>query len=165
MVPEKTCRVCKAAKPTSDFYRQSNNLDGLRHECKSCINAAFKIRRANNLESYRARSRRWYYANTELAKDQRRTHELAHPEQQKELVKRRVRDPEKMKVRTMVRAAIRRGELKRPSHCERCNRPAREAHHEDYSKPLDVIWLCFRCHGLVHRKGPGIVLTENGEMK
>ncbi len=51
--------------------------------------------------------------------------------------------------------AIRRGELVRPSACEKCQEPARPeigqrgritAHHEDYTKPLEVIWLCHECH-------------------
>lgn len=36
--------------------------------------------------------------------------------------------------------------------CEKCAEPKAHAHHEDYSKPLDVRWLCRKCHGLEHRK-------------
>ena len=51
-----------------------------------------------------------------------------------------------------VRAAVRRGELIRPKFCEDCDgAPARiEAHHEDYSKPLEVDWLCRLCHQKRH---------------
>ena len=47
--------------------------------------------------------------------------------------------------------AIRDGSLIRQP-CERCGHPKTDGHHEDYSKPLDVIWLCRRCHLQHHRK-------------
>jgi hypothetical protein len=43
--------------------------------------------------------------------------------------------------------AIRRGELIRQTHCEKCGSTTRvDAHHEDYEKPLEVMWLCRRHH-------------------
>lgn len=59
--------------------------------------------------------------------------------------------PEKNAVRTRVWDAIRRGFLVRPETCSRCGvaDPKINAHHEDYSKPLDVQWLCYRCHAAV----------------
>lgn len=54
-----------------------------------------------------------------------------------------------------VKSAIAIGELKRPEKCERCNTPPRRgkdgrsclhAHHEDYTKPLSVEWICAKCH-------------------
>jgi hypothetical protein len=30
--------------------------------------------------------------------------------------------------------------------CELCNSPNSEMHHEDYSKPKEVVWLCRPCH-------------------
>jgi hypothetical protein len=55
----------------------------------------------------------------------------------------------------MVRTAVKNGALVRPDGCSRCGRvpgPASDgrsqihAHHEDYSRPLDVVWLCAACH-------------------
>lgn len=57
-----------------------------------------------------------------------------------------------------VRVAIERGHLVRPAACEKCRRVpplAKDgrsnihAHHADYSKPLDVEWLCAKCHRAV----------------
>lgn len=44
--------------------------------------------------------------------------------------------------------AIRKGTLVRPDTCEECDRSglAIEAAHRDYAEPLDVRWLCRRCH-------------------
>ncbi len=47
--------------------------------------------------------------------------------------------------------AVRRGDVKRPSLCEKCNQPPTgekglHGHHDDYTKPLDVVWLCAKCH-------------------
>lgn len=54
-----------------------------------------------------------------------------------------------------VRKAIRNGELTRPSQCEACGKTARiEAAHEDYSRPLDVRWLCHSCHVRWDNKEP-----------
>jgi hypothetical protein len=39
-----------------------------------------------------------------------------------------------------------------PQPCERCGREDTHGHHEDYSKPLDVNWLCPPCHGERHRE-------------
>jgi hypothetical protein len=58
------------------------------------------------------------------------------------------------KAQKQVRLAIQRGELVRPSFCSQCGTTefAIEAHHEDYSRQLDVVWLCTLCHGARHSK-------------
>ena len=51
-----------------------------------------------------------------------------------------------------VKQAIKNGELTRPVRCQECGSKANriEGHHEDYGKPLEVIWLCTRCHSYRH---------------
>ncbi len=44
------------------------------------------------------------------------------------------------------------GYLFKPDKCECCNIPTQKilAHHHNYNKPLEVIWLCKSCHLKVH---------------
>ena len=63
------------------------------------------------------------------------------------------RYPEKIKARTLVCCALKTGFLIRPNICSKCQKESRiEAHHPDYSKPLEVMWLCKKCHMAEHRK-------------
>lgn len=50
--------------------------------------------------------------------------------------------------RTRAQHALDRGEIQR-APCS-CGNPDPEMHHEDYSKPLEVTWLCRPCHLLEH---------------
>jgi hypothetical protein len=59
-------------------------------------------------------------------------------------------NPEKKKAHNAVNNALRYGKIHRHPCCI-CGSKA-EAHHEDYSKPLDVIWLCPKHHGEHHAK-------------
>lgn len=60
---------------------------------------------------------------------------------------------EKRAAQFQARQAIRKGELERRP-CEAvlyyratvCGRTPTHAHHEDYTRPLDVVWLCASCH-------------------
>jgi len=55
------------------------------------------------------------------------------------------RYPERVKAREICYEAIRTGKLKKEP-CELCGEENVQAHHEDYSKPLEVRWLCPDCH-------------------
>lgn len=57
--------------------------------------------------------------------------------------------PERIKARNMARSHIKipKGQL-----CEECNKNlAKERHHEDYSKPLEVILVCGKCHNKLYK--------------
>jgi ribosomal protein S27AE len=64
---------------------------------------------------------------------------------------RKYRDKNELKCRARyeVRKALRNGKLKKQP-CAVCGNPIAEAHHDNYSKPLDVRWLCKDCHDDVH---------------
>ncbi len=57
------------------------------------------------------------------------------------------------KSHSIVHYAIKKGLLVRPDNCSECGSAAKkiEGHHENYHKPLEVIWLCKVCHRNKHR--------------
>jgi len=55
----------------------------------------------------------------------------------------------KAKAQRKVGTEIEAGRLVR-GNCEQCSKPNAQAHHEDYSKPLEIIWLCRSCHTFKH---------------
>jgi hypothetical protein len=57
--------------------------------------------------------------------------------------------PEKESARQIVLMAKRKGILKKEP-CKKCGAIKVQAHHSDYSKPLDVTWLCVPCHREEH---------------
>ena len=56
----------------------------------------------------------------------------------------------KIAARSKLRDAVKRGKIIRMP-CEVCGEARSHGHHEDYSKPLEVRWLCSKCHGKEHR--------------
>lgn len=54
--------------------------------------------------------------------------------------------PDKAAAQAVVFRALRAGRLVRPATCSRCPNEGPHAHHEDYAKPLVVVWLCVTCH-------------------
>ena len=55
------------------------------------------------------------------------------------------------KARCAVSNAVRDGKLVRPTICPQCDDECMvEAHHPDYTKPLEVEWLCAPCHQAEH---------------
>lgn len=57
--------------------------------------------------------------------------------------------------RWQVSRAIASGSLKKNS-CNKCGEEKAQAHHHDYYKPLDVVWLCYSCHRKEHSKSHGV---------
>lgn len=56
---------------------------------------------------------------------------------------------EKHLAQCKARYALRSGKLV-PQPCADCGKPSACKHHEDYSKPLEVTWLCDVCHRVRH---------------
>jgi hypothetical protein len=139
----KECFKCKKEKPLSDFYKHPQMKDGRVNKCKECNKADVRKNRADNIDYYRA---------YDCKRGSRQTDEYR---------KRYNRDnPIKYGARTMVSNAVRDGRLSKPHICSAvgCESTGRlHGHHEDYSKPLEVRWLCPPCHFAWHGKhGEGL---------
>jgi ribosomal protein S27AE len=72
--------------------------------------------------------------------------------------------PEKTNAREKLKAAVQKGEIKKPKICSHCggsfSTRYMQAHHVDYSKPLEVIWLCGNCHKFKHGRIVDMSLIE-----
>lgn len=132
---ERLCRYCKIEKPESSFNVMRTKLKVyLKWQCKDCANAHTRAyNRRNNGLGYRKLYKKWkaahkHYASLYLKKF-----------------------PDRMRAYGRVRYAIKTGKLKKLP-CEVCGSPDTEGHHDDYSKPLDVRWLCPFHHKEYHIK-------------
>ncbi len=117
----KRCKKCDKLVEMEGFYRSGRNKDGREGACKDC--------------------RAKYDRDRKDAPDRKKM----KYESTKRL---RENCPEKHRAHQIVRRAIRSGKLvKKPCSCG-----SKEvmAHHEDYSKPLEVIWMCRKCHTDLH---------------
>jgi hypothetical protein len=168
----KTCIKCNEVKELDLFprYRNREKEWAYTNVCKACTKIHYKDKhykehKAEYLErskkqkeadheGYKAYLRNYYNEN----KEELRTKSNEYNKKNRDKANERSRNYRntlagniKEKARKKVQSAIRKGELVRPSICEDCRAEIFvEAHHDDYSKPLDVKWLCKECHWKRH---------------
>ena len=131
----KVCIVCERGLPISEFHKQKSSRDGLRGKCKECTKAYCKEYHHRNREHHRINCKQYYLDHKQECKDRVQEYREKHPE--------------KRAAHALVTQAMRKGILiKQP--CEVCGELKVEAHHDDYSKPLDVRWLCGVHHKEAH---------------
>lgn len=134
----KKCFKCHSLKPLSEFYKHPKMADGHLGKCKECTKKDVKQHRFEN-DSVREYDRK---------RGSRRSYEKT-----KEY---RENNPKKYAAHVAVGNAVRDGKLIKASCCEDCGSNfALNAHHDNYNFPLEVRWLCSRCHHKWH--------VENGE--
>lgn len=151
---QKPCLGCGEIKLLSEFHIQKTGVGGRTSRCIVCENArVLSNRNANKLHA-NAQGREWYMRNKE-----KRTLSIKkyHQTQNGKSMRRassakfRRNNPEKVFAHDAVRKAIQRGIIQKPNTCTQCGiKKNLQAHHDYYSKPLDVIWLCVPCHVQLH---------------
>ena len=131
---EITCRTCEEMKPISGFYVSN------RTRCKDCVKARVKHRARTNpaVQEY----------------DRRRAKTPERRAKAREVTRRwRAENPLRNKAHTAVAHALRNGTLAKEP-CLFCGEAEVHAHHRDYERPLDVTWLCPKCHHRLHAAFP-----------
>lgn len=132
----KRCSGCGRELPLSEFNKKRSNPDGLQERCRDCFSRYNRAR---------------YAADRESVKERVKRHREENPGSELETrIRACEKNPSKYNSHKAVEAAIRAGVVSRPDVCSGCGCTSSEhrieAHHHDYSKPLDVIWLCTPCH-------------------
>lgn len=148
----KLCTYCNTEKDRSAFHVRRKSADGLALICKDCkriAEAAYR-RTPTGQAAKRAQYEREKASGRSL--ERRRAWQATgrHLEGlRRTSATHRQRHPEKVTARSALNHAIRDGRLSRQP-CEVCGGAA-QAHHHDYSKPLEVRWLCRAHHAEEHR--------------
>jgi hypothetical protein len=114
----KTCTKCGVEKPFGQFTRDKRGKNGLRSRCRTCDSA---------------RAAEWQAAN----RDRHNANTAAYVQRH------RLKDNAKC----AVYQAKKRGQLEQQP-CEVCGSENSQAHHDDYTRRLDVRWLCPTHHAL-----------------
>lgn len=120
----KYCKLCDSTKPHSEFYKDCHNRDGFMNKCKDC---------------YRVIARNKVISDVTRMKSRQRT------------ALQQV-DPKKKSANKKLQQKVRSGKIQKWPACAvpECEFDKVEAHHPDYDRPFDVIWLCRSHHRLAH---------------
>jgi hypothetical protein len=137
------CQTCSAEKPVADFNRPAVKPFGRARVCAAC-------------------AKEWRRTPAELAR--KAGYYAKYPKRVRASIEAyRARHVEELRIvahaGVILREALKRGQITKPVMCEACGAGDRriEAAHHDYSRPLDVRWLCKPCHGRWDRAEPKIM--------
>jgi hypothetical protein len=148
----KVCSICSEMLPLSQFYTQASAPLGVSPACKACLAVTKRKHYEANKEKYAARQKEYNRKNRESINAASRSYRAKNKQKKKEA---RKRYDAKYPLRPLAQGALFRavssGCLHRPEECSECGMECvPQGHHNDYSKPLDVIWLCPQCHANYH---------------
>jgi hypothetical protein len=156
----KQCFKCGEIKPLDEFYRHPQMADGHLGKCKTCARADAVENRTKNLNYYAA----YEHSLGRILRRRKRVQGYTRAASKDGSATRwRQQNPRKAAAHNAINHAIGRGAIERQP-CEVCGNPKTHAHHPDYSKPLDVMWLCARHHADRHiheRHGVPFPLPES----
>ena len=141
----KRCSKCGEDKDLDEFHRNRTKKDGRQTFCKVCSIAHHKEYVSDPTVKETVRQYYWEWTRTPRGREAQRKNKERYTE----------RYPEKIHARNILHGAILACKITRPAACSECNKPCEpNGHHSDYTKPLEVIWLCRECHTELHNNDP-----------
>ena len=155
----KQCFKCGILQPLSCFYKHNLMADGHLNKCKTCTKKDVKQNREKNIDYYKEydKQRDQFPSRIKQKLDYRNT------EKGKIAVKKSNENwNENNKIKRAVHVVfgnyIRNNNHLKPLSCENCNQEKRlNAHHDSYREPLNVRWLCSKCHIKWHNENEPII--------
>ena len=152
MSDAKVCSKCLISKDRSEFSVRKASYDGLAPGCKKCMSDYDKMRGQTENRKQWCRDREKTPASKERRKNWLKT-EAGKKYALRQTRTCRAKYPEKNLARKRLLNAILSRKITRPETCSYCKIDCiPHGHHHDYSKPLDVVWLCRKCHNELHAK-------------
>ena len=148
----KICFKCGIPKELDEFYKHPQMADGHLNKCIECTKSDVHRHRDANLGAIQTydRERGKLPHRLKANRDRQRVNPAPHYQA---LARYNQKHPERKAATVTVNNAVRDGRLKKQP-CEVCGAVKVEAHHDDYTKPLEVRWLCNKHHKIadVERK-------------
>jgi hypothetical protein len=146
------CKKCNEERGL-EFYSKDST-------CKECRKSLVRANRAKKIDYYSAYDKKRYAEDPRVRERHRRYQQTDAGK--KSVAKSKndfiAKNPVKRACHLILGSAVKSGKVLKPKSCECCGKSGRlHGHHDDYSLPLSVRWLCPLCHTAWHK--------ENGQGK
>ena len=139
------CVRCETEKG-DEFYANDRT-------CKECRKALIRRNRAQNIDHYREYDhKRNMLPHRVKAREKYQKTDAGKASMRRSKDRWQKANADKRAAHVILGNAVRDGRIEKPESCSECG--ATECrihgHHEDYALPLEVKWVCQRCHNSIH---------------
>lgn len=148
----KVCTGCKIEKDVRYFYTQKKGKYGRTGECKECRKARDKLYKKKNPEKIAIKDKIYSQKLKALYAESHSQRSLIRlPERSIIGFERYAEKKMQLLAGCLLNYAVKIKMINKPKTCSLCHREAEiQGHHTDYSKPLQVVWVCIPCHAKFH---------------
>lgn len=183
----KKCSRCQNEKDISQFWKRSDRKAGYHGVCKDCMNSDRPKRNKKNASKLKTQRRECYLRYREKRIEEVKKYYSSLSEEKREEIRQRKRinfknsdaqkknkldyqrnrySKEKIVANRAIAQALIEEKIFKPGKCQICNLERKlDGHHSDYSKPLEVIWVCRKCHVAIHKRLKERTVGKNGSQR